>query len=245
MKLSEVFEKELSYIENEVLRDIVSETLDNTPEYIKDIPASATGKYHPEYSFGQGGLVRHIKASIGIAKSLLGTEMFNSTIYDYNNFEYNRHSYSRYDEDIYTHENFKDVCYSALLLHDCMKADDTPEHKTLFNHPLLASDLFNKTFSKYFKSDKLYNIILRDDMTQKHDKYIKSYYNNHYEVDFPELLYYMCEDIKASIASHMGEWNKKDDVILPKPFSTCDKFVHLCDFLSSRRFLEYNFEKDV
>lgn len=46
------------------------------------------------------------------------------------------------------------------------------------------------------------------------------------------------------IASHMGEWNidyrtKKE--VLPKPQTGMQKFVHMCDYLASRKRLEYNF----
>lgn len=52
--------------------------------------------------------------------------------------------------------------------------------------------------------------------------------------------------ICACIASHMGSWNtdyKTKEEILPKPITPMEKFVHLCDYLASRRFLEVNFEK--
>jgi hypothetical protein len=48
------------------------------------------------------------------------------------------------------------------------------------------------------------------------------------------------------VASHMGSWNtdyKTKKEILPKPITSMEKFVHLCDYLASRRFLEVNFDK--
>ena len=47
------------------------------------------------------------------------------------------------------------------------------------------------------------------------------------------------------IASHMGSFNTNRNgvEILPKPTSNMQQFVHLCDFLASRRFIEVNFEK--
>ena len=47
-----------------------------------------------------------------------------------------------------------------------------------------------------------------------------------------------------AISSHMGQWNtdyrtKKE--ILPKPQTEIQKFVHLCDYLASRKYLEFNF----
>lgn len=47
------------------------------------------------------------------------------------------------------------------------------------------------------------------------------------------------------IATHMGQWNtaKYSKVVLPMPKTKYQKFVHLCDYLASRKFLEMNFEK--
>lgn len=39
------------------------------------------------------------------------------------------------------------------------------------------------------------------------------------------------------IASHMGQWNTNDyvNIVLPKPKTQLEKFVHLCDYLASRK----------
>ena len=54
-------------------------------------------------------------------------------------------------------------------------------------------------------------------------------------------------DICECIISHMGKWNKDFDgnEILPKPTSEIQFFVHLCDYLASRKCLEFNFYVDV
>lgn len=58
-----VFKKELSYIESPIVRTIVEDLLSEVPNYFFEIPASSTGKYHPDYALGKGGLVRHTKAA--------------------------------------------------------------------------------------------------------------------------------------------------------------------------------------
>ena len=58
-------------------------------------PASSSGKYHPGYALGVGGLVRHTKATLIIAKMLFRT--FN---------------FSKEDEDL---------VFAALALHDIAK----------------------------------------------------------------------------------------------------------------------------
>lgn len=45
------------------------------------------------------------------------------------------------------------------------------------------------------------------------------------------------------ISSHMGPWNTNNysNVILPKPKSTHQRFVHMCDYLASKKFLDVKF----
>ena len=44
----------------------------------------------------------------------------------------------------------------------------------------------------------------------------------------------------------MGEWNKdyEGNEILPIPKSKNSRFVHMCDFLSSKKFINIEFDKD-
>jgi len=48
------------------------------------------------------------------------------------------------------------------------------------------------------------------------------------------------------IETHMGEWNTNpySNVILPLPNNKYQKFVHMCDFLASRKFVNINFENN-
>lgn len=43
----------------------------------------------------------------------------------------------------------------------------------------------------------------------------------------------------------VGQWNtvRYSKVVLPTPKTKYQKFVHLCDYLASRKFLEVNFNK--
>ena len=67
----EVFRRELDYIKDDRIRKACETVLDMLPDYFYEIPASSTGKYHPEFSLGTGGLVRHVKVAVRIAKELL------------------------------------------------------------------------------------------------------------------------------------------------------------------------------
>lgn len=204
MKTSELFNKELDYISDDTLREIVAETLDMSPECIAHIPASSSGRYHPIYSLGEGGLMRHIKAAVGIAHSMIETDIFkNITI-----------GIDAYDDN--TLVIYKDCAYAALILHDCMKPDDSEKHSTRFDHPLLAAKLFKEVAVNY---------IIKDNM-----EYMK--------IVVP--LVYKC------IASHMGQWATAPyarGIKLPTPHNGLSEFVHMCDYLASRKFLIFDFDK--
>ena len=48
------------------------------PEYWYHVGASSTGKYHPEYSLGEGGLMRHTVALVRILNYMLEARIFYS-----------------------------------------------------------------------------------------------------------------------------------------------------------------------
>ena len=54
------------------------------------------------------------------------------------------------------------------------------------------------------------------------------------------------EFVCGCIASHMGKFNTCDysDIILPLPKTPEQKFVHMCDFLASRKVINLTFDKD-
>lgn len=142
MKTSDYFTRELSYIKNDTLRLIVIDTLNESPKCIVSIPASSSGRYHPQYSLGEGGLMRHVKAAVGIAYCQIETDIFECLGIDgcYTNDELNM---------------YQDAAYAALILHDCCKPDDTPKHGTRFDHPLLAAKLFKEVATKYITKENM------------------------------------------------------------------------------------------
>lgn len=48
------------------------------------------------------------------------------------------------------------------------------------------------------------------------------------------------------ISSHMGPWNTNNysNIVLPKPESKFQRFVHMCDYLASRKFLDVKFDSN-
>ncbi len=188
MEKKEVFKKELEYIKNKEYQQSAINLLEKVPDYFFEIPASSTGKYHPKYALNEGGLVRHTKAAITIANSLLQIE---SIAGKYASKE-------------------KDLLLIALMLHDTIKSGNPKETYTRFDHPLLAAQFIKDNQSITTFTDE--------------------------EIDF----------LSKIISSHMGQWNTSDysDVVLPKPSTKYESFVHMCDYLASRKFLEVPFDKN-
>lgn len=111
---------------------------------------------------------------------------------------------------------YADAAYAALILHDCCKPDGTEKHGTRFDHPLLAANLFKETAKKH--------------INQSNMMYMKN----------------VVPMVYGAIASHMGEWCSAPyakGVVLPKPKTGIEQFVHLCDYLGSRKFLIFDFDK--
>lgn len=182
-----MFDRELKYIENDDFRKSVEVVINNLPEYFGHVAASSTGKYHPKFSLGDGGLVRHTKAAVRIAYELLQLEQ-------YNKFE----SWQR------------DIIYGALIVHDGLKHGYTMSQYTQAEHPMYMHNFIEDLY----KEGKLF--CREDDMIIWSD----------------------------AVASHMGQWNtsyKTGEEILPKPISDLEQFVHLCDYLASRKFLDIEF----
>lgn len=189
----EMFTNELELIRDVKLRGIVKLGLLSAPDYFFSVPAASSGKYHPDFAQGVGGLVKHTKAAVKIAQTLLVMEQ-------------------------YSHINQDDVI-SALILHDTIKKGVIEQEYTVFEHPMLASA---HLYTTYFET-----------------------INNVVDIDpsFSERI----EDICKMIESHMGQWNtsKYSDTILPKPITSEQKFVHLCDYIASRKFLDLEFDESM
>lgn len=116
-----LFERELELIVNEELRMAVKSYMEEaTPGYFWTDGASSSGKYHPKFSQGIGGLVRHTKAVVMFAEELL-----------------------RMSSYAYMKDEYKDYVIAACILHDTAKYGidgfDKSEYK---NHAKNASIAF-------------------------------------------------------------------------------------------------------
>ena len=113
----EIFKTELEYIKNPKIKEFTEKALLEIPEYIFKVAASSTGRYHPSFSLGDGGLIRHIQVAVRIAVDILSLEMF-----------------KKYSDDE------KDIIISALILHDCAKKGIPETKYTITEHPLVMAD---------------------------------------------------------------------------------------------------------
>jgi hypothetical protein len=103
-RCEKVFRKELDLIDKEVVRDFVLECFDKLcPDYFWTAPASTTGKWHPKYALGKGGIVRHTKSAVWWGIELM--------------------------KPFSIPEEYKSVIVAALILHDLRKNGDSLEEK--------------------------------------------------------------------------------------------------------------------
>lgn len=115
---STIFNNELELIKNDRLRRSCEVLLNELPDYFYEIPASSTGKYHPKFALGEGGLVRHTKVAVRIAHEIIKTQSIGNVFTD--------------DE--------KDLILISLMLHDGLKEGFPKEKYTKFDHPILAAN---------------------------------------------------------------------------------------------------------
>ena len=116
------FIQEIMKIHNEKLGLALLALTSRLPDYFWEIPASSTGKYHPQCDLGEGGLVRHSIMVATIADELVTSELF--------------------VEDT---ELNHDIARAAGLFHDCLKngpvgEDGSYNEHTDFMHPVYASN---------------------------------------------------------------------------------------------------------
>lgn len=119
-----VFKEELSWIANPKIKEFAEKAISMLPDYFFEVAASSTGKFHPAYALGPGGLVRHTRAAVKIAHELLSLEM-----------------YGKYTADE------RDLMLVALTLHDGWKhgPSETAGEFTVAEHPTVCSDWIKNT----------------------------------------------------------------------------------------------------
>lgn len=186
MDKEEMFIDELELIKDEELAESLLKIIEMLPEYWFNEPASSTGKYHPAYALGDGGLLRHSKAAMRIGYELLSDPCIG---------------------DKYTPRE-KDLMLMSLLVHDGLKLGLPKEKYTRFDHPILMG---------------------------------KFILDNYKEIGITKEDAEFMNDV---IKTHMGPWTTdyNGNEVLEKPKTKYQNFVHMCDFLASRKCILVPFE---
>ena len=188
MEKKKLFENEINYIKDDDIKKSLEVMIEKLPDYFFSVEASSTGKYHPKYALGEGGLLRHTKAAVRLAYELLSDPIIG---------------------DKYTSRE-RDLMIMGLVLHDGLKLGEVKERYTRFDHPLLMANYIEKNKEDLFLKDE--------------------------DISF----------LKDVISSHMGPWTTdyNGNDILPKPKTKYQNFVHMCDYLASRKAILFGFDSD-
>lgn len=117
MNKVEMVKTELNYIKNSRIKKSAEIFVNMLPDYFFTTAASSTGKYHPAFAAGEGGLLRHSKVAAYILNEIISTKTFGSDFTP--------------DE--------KDLLRFAILVHDGFKHGITEEQYTKHEHPLICA----------------------------------------------------------------------------------------------------------
>ena len=182
----------LETIQDDEIRTFAYVLVDNLPDYIWHVGASSTGKYHPAYSLGECGLMRHQIAVVRFLNFFFELEQYNTK---------------------FTSREM-DLMRVAGLVHDGRKSGEQSDYErskfTKFDHPMQMANVIRSYDGQFL---------------------------NHEDIEF----------IAHCIESHMGQWNtdRKSQMVLPKPMNEYQYFVHLADYLASRKDLTMAFDEIV
>ena len=113
----EAFKEELGCIKDNKIKEFAEEAVKILPDYFFTMPASTTGKYHPDYTLGEGGLLRHTRSAIRFLMELSRNKIFS-----------------------FTDEEF-DLGIVALILHDGWKLGEAKTSYSVANHPEFAKNV--------------------------------------------------------------------------------------------------------
>lgn len=188
MERLEVLKDEINYIKDDRVKESLIYMINKLPDYFFTVEAASTGKYHPSYAQGEGGLLRHSKAAMKIGYELLSNPAIG---------------------DKYT-DIQKDLMLMGLLLHDGLKLGFPQEKYTRFDHPILMAN---------FIENESVNLKISSD-----------------EVNF----------VADVIKTHMGVWTTdyRGNEVLEKPKTKYQNFVHMCDYLASRKCILLPFDEN-
>ena len=120
----EIFDEVLETFENEDIKEFANKCLDTIPDYIYEVPASSTLRYHPAYA---------CETPLGLAKHTVALCRFLNHMFEVESIGCQFNSRER------------DLLRIAGMMHDTRKSgtqeDYEKSHYTKFNHPLQAAEV--------------------------------------------------------------------------------------------------------
>ena len=177
MNNKELFKEELKQIKDESLKESLIKIINKLPDYWFTVPASSTGKYHPKYALGEGGLLRHSKVAMRIGYELLQDECIGG--------KYTNHE--------------KDLMLMSLLVHDGLKLGLPKEKYTRFDHPILMGNFIMDNQEEFNLSEEDANFM--NDIIKTHMGPWTTDYQGNEVLERPKTKYqnfiHMCDNLAS------------------------------------------------
>lgn len=132
----ELLKEYFDSIQDENVKKFMEQCIETIPEYWYTVPASSTGKYHPNYALGNGGLMRHTIALLRFFDRLVRNTMYGSP---------------------FTNREM-DLLRVACLMHDSRKSGSDEDFAiskyTKFDHPILAANVVRSIETEYITDEE-------------------------------------------------------------------------------------------
>ena len=132
----ELLKEYFDSVQDENVKKFMEQCIETIPEYWYTVPASSTGKYHPNYALGNGGLMRHTIALLRFFDRLVRNTMYGSP---------------------FTNREM-DLLRVACLMHDSRKSgsdeDFAVSKYTKFDHPILAANVVRSIETEYITDEE-------------------------------------------------------------------------------------------
>ena len=137
----ETFKEIIDHIELNEMKLLAKKLIQTIPEYFFHIPSSSSGRYHPAYALGEGGLMRHTLALVRILNHSFEIDCIGGCFTPME----------------------RDIMRIAGMMHDTWKsgsqADYMKNNHTKFEHPLLAANAVRKWKGCGIVSDDVIELI--------------------------------------------------------------------------------------
>lgn len=119
-----IFDNILKTFENKDIKEYAKKCIETIPEYFYEVPASSTGKYHPDYACTVPlGLAKHTVALVKFLNHMFGIESISNMF----------------------SSRERDLLRLAGIMHDSRKSGGQEDYKknkyTNFDHPLQAAEV--------------------------------------------------------------------------------------------------------